>query len=456
MKSATAALGFATLATALAACLAPGLLSQDGGNVFVIDSGCPRYEGASGIALARTTATATPSASIFDRFVTELTALAPGAREGRVDAFLAEVQDGGGTPLRDHVCRDTERAVFLERDGGGANLFVEGTFNDYSVTSAPPMQSLLGTSLFVADLKAMPVTSPVAYKLVHGSTPSEDLRARTVRWDGLLKADTGLGEFYALANPEALDATHGRLTVWRGRRDVFIYVPAVYDAQSALHLPVLYFGDGNQSLTRAPFQDVADDVYAAHPEQAAILVFVGLPSLEERLSQYTFDAGTSWNYGAHGLGTLPVPEGDAYLQYLRDELVPRVDASFRTCPKATDRGLAGASLGGLIAVYGALRMPDTFGYAAAQSGSFFWGEGALNSYFNAAAKLPLRFYLDTGCPESLDNCASTQALRTTLSTKGYDTHYVEQDGGQHDWPFWQGRLPQLLGDFHKAQTGCTP
>jgi len=61
--------------------------------------------------------------------------------------------------------------------------------------------------------------------------------------------------------------------------------------------------------------------------------------------------------------------GDAFLRFLQDELVPRIDASYRTLPY---RILAGHSLGGLLAIHALLSAPATFRGVLAMDPSLWW------------------------------------------------------------------------------------
>lgn len=62
---------------------------------------------------------------------------------------------------------------------------------------------------------------------------------------------------------------------------------------------------------------------------------------------------------------------EQFVDALHGELLPAlVDQGGRHAPDRTI--LAGASLGGLTAAYGAMRLPERFGLAYSQSGSFWW------------------------------------------------------------------------------------
>jgi predicted alpha/beta superfamily hydrolase len=61
--------------------------------------------------------------------------------------------------------------------------------------------------------------------------------------------------------------------------------------------------------------------------------------------------------------------GDAFLRFLQEELIPRIDASYRTLPY---RILAGHSLGGLLAIHALITAPAAFRGILAMDPSLWW------------------------------------------------------------------------------------
>jgi predicted alpha/beta superfamily hydrolase len=66
---------------------------------------------------------------------------------------------------------------------------------------------------------------------------------------------------------------------------------------------------------------------------------------------------------------------DKFLAFMKDELIPYVEATYRTDKR--DRGLLGHSYGGLFAIYAMLHEPALFGRIVAASPSLGWDGGAL-------------------------------------------------------------------------------
>jgi enterochelin esterase family protein len=384
----------------------------------------------------RASATRTAPTALFDALVTDLDGGADPA--AAANAFVGAVSEAGGTPLVDP---ESERVVFVWRGEPDGAVAVTGSWADWA-PGAVAMAKVGDTDVYAGEA-TLPTGERHQYKIVVGETFLEDRLARHVAWDGI--DHHGPGEMNGVVRPEAGDATRGRLVAWRDvpgaatgdTRDVFVYLPAAYDAGDCAPFPVMEVHDGNESLTRVPFQDAADATYLETPAAAAVLVFVALHAQEERMSEYTFGPDT---------------EGDAYVAFLRDELRPYQAARLRTCTAAADRGIAGASLGGLISAYAAFQSPEAWGFVGSQSGSFFWADAALVDRAAADPVVDVRWYIDHGCPD--DNCDSNRDLVAALESRGYALSHVEEPGGAHDWAFWQKRLPGLLRYFREGAAGC--
>jgi enterochelin esterase family protein len=135
---------------------------------------------------------------------------------------------------------------------------------------------------------------------------------------------------------------------------------------------------------------------------------------------------------------------DAFADWMARTLVPVVDARYRTRATRDARALGGASLGGVISVWTALRHPETFARVAGFSTAFQIDGGRL---LDALARLddetrrrhPLRFYLDAGRYEPTILETSRRA-NITLRARGYPVTYREAPVG-HNYTAWRDRLP---------------
>lgn len=380
--------------------------------------------------------------SLYDAFVADIKKLSGSLLTARVDKLIADVGAQGGTPLEDK----SDRLVFLARAAGPLGPWsIAGSFTGWKA-NPQALAQVPGTDLWVLDAHvARGQAHP--YKLLSGTSDQgfmEDPLARNVVWDGINRQT--VGEFNAIAHPADGDPSKGRLerrtkvhaSKLGDDRDVFVYLPARYDDGSCDVLPHLVFHDGNEDLTRGDFMSVADATYAKTPPASAILAFVALPNQNVRLAQYTFSTQ----------GSL----GDAYGEFLLNDLEPSLAKDYRLCNLATATGQSGASLGGLISTYLAFQHSEHWGYVGAQSASYFWANDAMITRAGNDPVVPVRLYLDNGCPN--DNCVEVNQVFDALTKKGYDVVHVQEPNAQHDWAFWAGRLPKLLLRFREGKSGC--
>jgi S-formylglutathione hydrolase FrmB len=142
-------------------------------------------------------------------------------------------------------------------------------------------------------------------------------------------------------------------------RPLLVYTPPGYDDSPGQRYPAVYVIQGYTGQVtmwrarrpyRQPFPDAADAMFARGDAPPAIVVYV--------------DAWTA--YG--GSQFVDSPGTGKYHSYLCDEVVPWVDARYRTIPDAAHRGIAGKSSGGFGAMITPMLRPDLFGALATHAG----------------------------------------------------------------------------------------
>ena len=105
---------------------------------------------------------------------------------------------------------------------------------------------------------------------------------------------------------------------------------------------------------------------------------------------------------------------DNFLRFLRDELIPHVEGSYRTAPY---RILVGHSFGGLFAVHALVTEPGLFNATLAISPSLWWDEGRTvkqaQTLFEAQPELRAQLYL-TLAGEGGEMLAEFQNMETLL------------------------------------------
>lgn len=142
-------------------------------------------------------------------------------------------------------------------------------------------------------------------------------------------------------------------------RPLWVYVPPDYDEQPERRYPSVYLLQGytgfvsvwaNRSAYRTPFPEKADELFSSGEAPPCIVVYV--------------DAWT--RYG--GSQFVDSPGTGRYHTYLCDEVVPFVDAQYRTLDGPAHRGVQGKSSGGFGAMITPMLRPDLFGAMATHAG----------------------------------------------------------------------------------------
>jgi enterochelin esterase-like enzyme len=342
-----------------------------------------------------------------------------------VDGLLEELLlSGGGLPW------SAEGAEVLFR-GDATALTVSGSFDAWPSPGTRTFRTIPNTDLSVAEIP-VGTAERVQYKLTRTTTAgvvwSGDAINPWVRWDGI--DHQAPGEF----NAEAVGPSHAPTSSFLYRsfivdRDVFLQLPtAVFTSSAPPPLGVLYVHDGNEMLTRAGLEDVVDTAIGSGQAAPLAIAYIALPDQSIRTDEYTF-------------GT-PTALGDQYLQMIIDRIAPEIESHVRTSSMPAHRGLAGASLGGLISFYGGWTHNEFFRRVGAQSPSFFWNNDDLIHRVQAGPMRDLTVYLDCGSPN--DNTDVTQMMADALAAANYPHTLVVQAGGQHDWSYWAQRFPGLL------------
>ena len=203
------------------------------------------------------------------------------------------------------------------------------------------------------------------------------------------------------------------------KRKVQVYLPPGYGETSARY-PVLYMQDGSQSIELGRAAETADRMISEGKVVPFIIVFI---DPIDRMKEYWAD--------------------DRFADWMAATLVPFVDSRYRTRAARDGRALAGASLGGTISVWTALRHSDLFARVEGHSTAFQVDEYRVLASLSGLdaethRKNPLRFYLDAGRYEPLILDAARRA-NVILRARGYPVTYREAPVG-HNYMAWRDRL----------------
>ena len=161
-------------------------------------------------------------------------------------------------------------------------------------------------------------------------------------------------------------------------RPLWVYTPPGYATDQSRRYPAVYVLQGftghvsmwrNRNAFEQPFPETADAVFATGQAPPAIVVYV--------------DAWTS--YG--GSQFVDSPATGRYHSYLCEEVVPWVDARYRTIADPGHRAVAGKSSGGFGAMITPMLRPDLFGALATHAGDTLYEQSYLRDFGPAVRAL---------------------------------------------------------------------
>ncbi len=215
---------------------------------------------------------------------------------------------------------------------------------------------------------------------------------------------------------------------------IILYLPPGYEKTSS-HYPVLYLvhgsGDVPESWVQAGHANLILDNLLA--EGKAKPMIVAMP------------AGHAVPFGAPRGGS--VSNNDLFEQYLTEEVIPLVEAQYRTMPGARHRALAGLSMGGGHTIYTGFRHPDLFNALGIFSPGLprdfdrqFEPILADPKAFNAKIHL---LWIACG-----DHDTTVQYARVKTWTESLEQHGIHATfhtyAGAHTWPVWRRSLADFV------------
>ena len=224
------------------------------------------------------------------------------------------------------------------------------------------------------------------------------------------------------------ESKHGRIEDLRAeirgsKRQIRVYLPPDYDSSNEQY-PTFYLGDGIEYIERAHINVIADNLIAARRLRPVIIVCI---APLDRMKEYWLNAD--------------------YVNFLVNLLVPKVDAKYRTIQSPASRAIGGASLGGLISAYTAMRHPEIFGNVLGQSSAFWVNSMQMIHEVEKTFRKPVKWYLEVGRYEPLLN--QNRRMRSLLQAKGYKVRYREVHAG-HNWTHWRDTIDDGLTYFFPA------
>ncbi|MEO5616802.1 MAG: alpha/beta hydrolase-fold protein [Candidatus Eisenbacteria bacterium] len=235
-------------------------------------------------------------------------------------------------------------------------------------------------------------------------------------------------------------------------RDVLVWLPPDYAAETRRRYPVVYFHDGQNVFDGAtsfiPGQEWRADEAAdrlIRSGRLAPFIMVAVANSPDRMAEYTSIADAQRGGGGSA----------AYFRFLLEDLRPFVNRTYRALDDPAHTAVIGSSLGGLAALELGLAHPGRFGLVGCVSPAAWWADTAIVRAVRAVPKARARVWLDIGTEEStapetgrrvwLDH---TRRLRDAMVTAGWregdDLHYEEVEGARHNEAAWAARIERIL------------
>ncbi len=205
-----------------------------------------------------------------------------------------------------------------------------------------------------------------------------------------------------------------------------VYIPFGYD--NLFSLPVMYVTDGHEYANNqmGSMVIVLDNLIHLEYIKPIIVVFID-PRNPDNLSQNRRAVEYTGN--------------SSFANFVADELVPLIDANYKTNPTADARGILGTSYGGNNASYFGVKRSDVFHLIAPQSPAFF---DETFSAYQTSDLLPLKTYITTGVIYDTEDKANKMV--TILENKGYEYKITKVNEG-HSWGNWRALLDDMLINF---------
>ena len=267
------------------------------------------------------------------------------------------------------------------------------------------------------------------------------------RWGSGIEIPAHDQDFYALKN-----VPHGQVRelpyfskVDNSMRRCFVYTPPEYDKDTSVRYPVLYLqhGGGEDETgwsNQGKVNLIMDNLIAEGKAKPFIIVM---------------DNGT-WRWPDNvprpkpgerpAPGTWP-PKGwaDGFKKTLLEDIIPMIDAKFRTLADQEHRAMAGLSMGGMQTRIITLANPDMFSYVGIFSGGSISMDDVNNTPgFKDKVKL---VFVGYGSRE-LENQrggwgGDPKENSTALKDAGINGHFFVSPNTAHEWQSWRRSLHEF-------------
>ncbi|MEH6664434.1 MAG: alpha/beta hydrolase-fold protein [Brevundimonas sp.] len=204
---------------------------------------------------------------------------------------------------------------------------------------------------------------------------------------------------------------------------VYVRYPEGYEPSADVPYPTVYLTDGDSLFPIL----AANHLFLHYDEQLpeALVVGIAYGGFEPSVNRRNID------FQSPGVG-VEQPGAEAFQQFLRAELIPRIEADYRSDPQR--RVLFGQSRGGAFVLYSAVTDPDLFWGRIASNPSITPGIESLLEPAAPATRADLGVVLSSGARDRPDlQAEAVQWLDHWERRPGrpWRLHAVRIEGGTH-------------------------
>lgn len=357
-------------------------------------------------------------------------------RTTELNSFWTTLRNAGQVPYA-----QDNQVAFLYRSSV-SSVSWPGDFNGWNPSASGWQGTQFpGTDLWILE-KSLPTDARLDYKVVAngnwlldpanslqmwgGFGPNSELRMPDYAYPQETVRQNNVPQGNLTSNITTSSANLGYSVNYR------IYTPAGYDAEQLTNLPVVYVTDGHEYSADhlGSMVVVLDNLIDAGTLQPTIAVFVDPRDpgngQNRRFDQYTGNP--------------------AFVNFVANELVPKVDDAYRTLNAATGRTILGTSLGGVNSAYFGGTRSDVFENIAVQSPSNF--SNIFNLYQTQSLQDEVDLFVTAG---TIGDGSGGVNFTNLLAANGYDYEFTQVSEG-HSWGNWRALLDDMLTNL----VGATP
>jgi predicted alpha/beta superfamily hydrolase len=250
--------------------------------------------------------------------------------------------------------------------------------------------------------------------------------------------------------------------VFHNTRMLRVWLPPEYNSpqQRNTRYPVLYLNDGQNLFDACTsifnreewrVDEIATGLIANQRVPPLIIVGIDNAGKRDRPKEYLpFPDDTL-------TPAVPQVHGKDYPRFLLDEVMPFINAHYRTDPSPMNTGIGGSSYGAGIALYTVMMRPGRFGKLLLESPSIYAHNDYLIHRSQTFTQWPAKIYIGVGSVN--EPVEDVQRLQTILLDCGLGSQrllVIKEQGPAHNETAWAGRFPRALEFLYPEPTPQHP